>query len=150
MKVGAHYLGEGRCQFTVWAPHVESAAVQILAPEQRTIALTCQLDEQLHLEYWQSIVEQVYPGTLYRYQLNDFEAHPDPASQFQPHGVHGASQVVDHQFEWTDQNWAGIPLESMIFYELHVGTFTPEGTFAAIIPRLKDLKALGINAIELM
>lgn len=150
MKVGAHYLGEGRCQFTVWAPKVDSIAVQILAPEQQTIALTCQHDEQWHLGYWQATVEQVYPGTLYRYLLNDFEAHPDPASYFQPHGVHGPSQVVEHQFEWTDQAWSGVSLEAMIFYELHVGTFTPEGTFEAIIPRLKDLQELGINAIELM
>ena len=145
MKVGAHYLGEGRCEFTVWAPKLNSVAVQILEPEKQVIPLTAQADG-----YWQTIVDNVYPGTSYLYQLNDAEAHPDPASYFQPQGVHGASQVIDHQFDWTDTNWTGLPLESMIFYELHVGTFTPEGTFAAIIPRLQDLRELGINAIELM
>lgn len=144
MKIGAHYLGNGECEFTVWSPTLNSVAVQIL-----------QLEQQVQLKpiadgYWQVKLADVYPGTLYRYRLNEQEAFADPASQFQPEGVHGASQVVDHQFQWTDTGWAGVPLESMIFYELHVGTFTPEGTFNAIIPRLPELRELGINAIEIM
>lgn len=76
---------------------------------------------------------------------------PDPASHFQPQGVHGPSQVIDHSTSpWQDAGWKGVPLAEMIFYELHVGTFTPAGTFAAIIPRLPDLVELGVNAIELM
>ncbi|ALF51963.1 malto-oligosyltrehalose trehalohydrolase [Nostoc piscinale CENA21] len=145
MKIGAHYLGNGECEFTVWSPTLNSVAVEILTPEPQLIPLKPQADG-----YWQIKVNDVYPGTLYRYQLNGQEAFADPASQFQPQGVHGASVVVDHQFEWTDTTWTGVPLESMIFYELHVGTFTPEGTFAAIIPRLPELRELGINAIEIM
>ncbi|MBD2593363.1 malto-oligosyltrehalose trehalohydrolase [Nostoc spongiaeforme FACHB-130] len=145
MKIGAHYLGNGECEFTVWSPTLNSVAVEILTPESQLIPLKPQVEG-----YWQVKVNDVYPGTLYRYQLNEQEAFADPASQFQPQGVHGASVVVDHHFEWTDTTWTGIPLESMIFYELHVGTFTPEGTFAAIIPRLPELRELGINAIEIM
>nr|WP_208492223.1 malto-oligosyltrehalose trehalohydrolase [aff. Roholtiella sp. LEGE 12411] len=145
VKIGAHYLGKEECEFTVWAPTLNSVAVQILMPEQQVIPLKPQAEG-----YWQTKVNDVYPGTLYRYILDDQNAFPDPASQYQPQGVHGPSQIVDQQFEWTDEAWAGIPLESMIFYELHVGTFTPEGTFTAIISRLPDLKELGINAIEIM
>ncbi|WP_414755042.1 malto-oligosyltrehalose trehalohydrolase [Anabaena sp. CCY 9910] len=145
MKIGAHYLGNGECEFTVWSPKLNSVAVQILKPEQQLIPL-----KPIAEGYWQIKVNDVYPGTLYRYQLNDQEAFADPASQYQPEGVHGASEVVDHQFKWTDENWCGVPLESMIFYEVHVGTFTPEGTFTAIIPRLPELRELGINAIEIM
>lgn len=145
MKIGAHYLGEGKCEFRLWAPKLDKVAVQLLTPERQTIPLEPQADG-----YWGDVVTGVYPGTLYRYVLNGYEAHPDPASYYQPQGVHGPSQVVDPQFEWTDQTWRGLPLESLILYELHVGTFTPEGTFEAIIARLPDLRELGVNAIELM
>jgi maltooligosyltrehalose trehalohydrolase len=89
-------------------------------------------------------------GTLYLYQLRDGIERPDPASRSQPQGVHGPSKVVDSTFAWTDDRWVGIPLDRYIFYELHVGTFTPEGTFDAIVPHLEKLKTLGITAIELM
>ncbi|OLP16761.1 malto-oligosyltrehalose trehalohydrolase [Leptolyngbya sp. 'hensonii'] len=145
MKVGAQYLGEGRCAFTVWAPALEQVEVQILAPREAVIPL-----ERRSEGYWQGIVADLYPGALYRYRLNRDGSHPDPASQFQPQGVHGPSQVVDPRFDWTDESWRGIPLEAMVLYELHVGTFTPEGTFAAIIPRLPELRELGVTAIELM
>ncbi len=145
MKIGAHYLGNGECEFTVWSPTLNSVAVQILTPEQQVIPLKPQTDG-----YWQAKVSDVYPSALYKYVVNDENAFADPASQYQPEGVHGPSQVVDHHFEWTDAGWTGVALESMIFYELHVGTFTPEGNFTAIIPRLADLRELGINAIEIM
>ncbi|BAY24795.1 malto-oligosyltrehalose trehalohydrolase [Calothrix sp. NIES-2100] len=145
MKTGANYLGKGECEFTVWSPTLNSVAVQILTPQEQIIPLKPQAEG-----YWQMKVNDVYPGTLYRYVLDGENAFADPASQYQPEGVHGPSQVIDHHFEWTDGDWTGVPIESMIFYELHVGTFTPEGTFTAIIPRLADLKEVGINAIELM
>ena len=76
---------------------------------------------------------------------------PDPASRYQPAGVHGPSQVVDtDQFAWTDSEWPGIPRDQLVLYELHVGTFTPEGTFAAASRRLPDLARLGITGIQLM
>ncbi|MEH2270298.1 MAG: malto-oligosyltrehalose trehalohydrolase [Nostoc sp.] len=145
MRIGANYLGNGECEFTVWSPLLDSVTVQILTPEQQLIPLKPQSEG-----YWHTKVNDVYPGTLYRYVLNGQDTFSDPASQYQPEGVHGPSQIVDHHFEWTDEGWAGVPVESMIFYELHVGTFTPEGTFTAIIPRLAELRELGINAIEIM
>jgi maltooligosyltrehalose trehalohydrolase len=145
VKVGAHYLGNGQCEFTVWAPALEKISVQLLEPKMQSLALERQTEE-----YWHGIAQEVYPGTRYRYQLNDHNAYPDPASQFQPCGVHSPSQVVNPSFDWTDSQWVGVPLDSMILYELHVGTFTLEGTFEAIIPRLPDLQAVGITAIEIM
>ncbi|BAS59134.1 maltooligosyl trehalose hydrolase [Leptolyngbya boryana IAM M-101] len=99
--------------------------------------------------YWSTIVSGIKPGAEYRYRLQS-GTFPDPASQFQPSGVHGASAVVDHRFEWQDSQWQGIKLEDFVIYELHVGAFTPEGTFEAIIPRLQTLKELGVSAIEIM
>ena len=101
--------------------------------------------------YFKILAEDIEPGTLYFYKLSGKEDKPDPASHSQPKDVHGPSEVVDHsKMIWTDAGWAGIPLEEMIIYELHVGTFTPEGTFEAIIPRLEELYQFGVNAIELM
>jgi maltooligosyltrehalose trehalohydrolase len=145
VKIGANYLGNGECEFTVWSPLLDSVTVKILTPEEQLIPLKPQSEG-----YWHTKVNDVYPGTLYRYVLNGQDNFADPASQYQPEGVHGPSQIVDPFFEWTDEGWTGIPVESMIFYEVHVGTFTPEGTFTAIIPRLPELRELGINAIEIM
>ncbi|HEY8461301.1 MAG TPA: malto-oligosyltrehalose trehalohydrolase, partial [Blastocatellia bacterium] len=87
----------------------------------------------------------------YLYRINDEEDRPDPASHFQPLGVHGPSEVVAHdEFAWSDHGWTGVPQERLVIYELHTGAFTPEGTFDAVIPRLPELRALGVTAIELM
>ena len=101
-------------------------------------------------DYHEAIVEGVSPGTLYRFRLQGDQERPDPASRFQPDGVHGPSAVVDASFSWNDANWRGIALEDFIVYELHVGAFTPAGTFEAVIPFLDYLLELGITAIELM
>jgi maltooligosyltrehalose trehalohydrolase len=107
--------------------------------------------EQDEAGYWQTTVEDVPPGSRYWYLLEGGTARPDPASQSQPQGVHGPSEVIDHAaFPWTDAGWEGVPLEDMVIYELHVGTFTPEGTFEAVIPRLAQLAELGVTAVELM
>jgi maltooligosyltrehalose trehalohydrolase len=121
-------------------------SVKLVLPVENIIAM--QKDEA---GYWRAVVGNVSPGTLYYYQLNGKHERPDPTSFYQPNGVHGASQVIDHNvFFWEDSGWQGIRLSEMIMYELHTGTFTPEGTFDAIITRLDDLKDLGINAIEIM
>jgi maltooligosyltrehalose trehalohydrolase len=143
--VGALTLGEGRCRFRVWAPVAESVEVHLQTPHERLVPLA----RRRH-GYHEAIVEGVAPGTLYRYRLDGAMERPDPASRSQPEDVHGPSQVVDTHFDWDDGSWCGIPLREYILYELHVGTFTPEGTFDAIIPHLPALKALGITAIELM
>ena len=100
--------------------------------------------------YFVADVPTARHGTRYQYKLKN-TSYPDPASAYQPDGVHGPSEVVDHRiFPWTDASWRVPPFDELIFYEVHVGTFTPEGTFDAMIPRLSELALLGINALELM
>lgn len=145
MKVGSHYLGNGVCEFILWSPFQERVAVHLVSPE-AILPMTKQ-----ERGYWYLKAEKIEPGTLYYYRLEDGSDKPDPASHFQPQGVHEASEIIDRDnANWQDSNWTGIPLEEMIIYELHVGTFTDEGTFKAIIPRLSDLAELGVNAIEIM
>jgi maltooligosyltrehalose trehalohydrolase len=143
--VGAYYLGDRRCRFRVWAPLVQSVEVLLLGPDARSVPTV-----RRARGYYEALVERVEPGTLYLYRLDGVLERPDPASRCQPQDVHGPSQVVDSRFNWDDGAWWGIPLREYILYELHVGTFTPEGTFEAIIPHLPELKALGVTAIELM
>ena len=146
MRIGAHYLGEGKCEFIVWAPFSEDLKLKIVSPEDRMVSMN--RDRQ---GYWRTVTGGVTPGTRYLYKLNSAESRPDPASNLQPAGVHEASEVVDHTaFHWTDKEWRGIALDEMIIYELHIGTFTPEGTFDAVIGRLDALRSIGVNAIEIM
>lgn len=142
--VGAHYK-DGACHFAVWAPEKESVELIITHPYQKTVTL--QKDEA---GYWQTTVENVEPGLRYWYRIDGEMERPDPASLSQPEGVHKASEVIDRSFAWTDDNWKGLPMEDLIMYELHVGTFTEEGTFESIIGKLDYLVDVGINAIELM
>lgn len=146
MNIGAHYLGEGRCSFIVWSPFAESVAVRLVTPREQLVPMS-----RCEKGCWQTTIEDVFPGATYFFRLNGGTDRPDPASQFQPEGVHGVSQIINHhEFQWTDEAWRGLRLEELVIYELHTGTFTPKGTFAAIIPRLDELKDLGINTIELM
>lgn len=146
MKIGAHYLGDKKCRFTVWAPLLEDLHIRILNPERKEIALL-----KDNNGYWSVTLDNIAAGTQYLYLLPGNALRPDPVSFFQPEGVHNPSAVVDHNaFEWEDLFWKGVSLPEMIIYELHTGTFTKQATFEAIIKRLDDLKELGINAIELM
>jgi maltooligosyltrehalose trehalohydrolase len=130
----------------VYAPRARKIEVRIVSPPERTEALVRDA-----LGYHHGVVEDVFPGNLYLYRLDGAMERPDPASRFLPMGVHGPSQVVDSgAYPWGNPDWAGFPLEAYILYELHVGAFTPEGTFDAVIPRLDSLKDLGVTAIELM
>lgn len=129
--------------FEVWAPLARTVEVRIgealypMKPGDRG--------------WWKADVRDAGPGTDYSFVLDDGGPVPDPRSQWQPCGVHGPSRVLDHStFPWTDQNWQAKPLSSAIFYELHVGTFTPEGTFRSAMERLDYLASLGITHIELM
>ncbi|MFW6181498.1 MAG: malto-oligosyltrehalose trehalohydrolase, partial [Spirochaetota bacterium] len=140
--IGARYRN-GTCAFTLWAPFAESVELELDGGAHRIPMRTDPWG------YWVA-EERVEPGARYRY-LVDGSALPDPASHSQPEGVHGHSQVVDHHaFAWHDTAWRGLPLERYAIYELHTGTFTPEGTFDAVIPRLEELADLGITAVELM
>ena len=139
------YLGDRRCSFRIWAPRAQRVEVRIVAPDQQIIPL-----RKGERGYHEVVAESVVPGALYFYRLDGEKERPDPASRFQPEGVHGPSAVVDLRFSWDDSGWSGLPLVDHIIYELHVGTFTAEGTFAAVIPHLEHLKELGITALELM
>ncbi|NLW08006.1 MAG: malto-oligosyltrehalose trehalohydrolase [Clostridia bacterium] len=146
LNPGATYLGNGCCRFCVWAPRAESVAVRILTPERQEVPLI-----QGERGYFYGDIKGVQPGSLYYYLLDGEKERPDPASRYQPQGVHGPSQVVDTAaFKWSDQCWHGPAQQELVFYELHVGTFTAEGTLAAIIPHLESLRQLGITALELM
>ena len=147
VKIGANYIGSGKCEFMLWASFLDEVVLKIVAPKQHTFKM--QKDKG---GYWRVLAEGIYPGTRYFYQLNNLKSFPDPASFYQPEGVHGASCVIDHSsFDWEGtSSYRGIALKDMIIYELHVGTFTDTGTFEAAIARIKELVGLGINAIEIM
>lgn len=141
---GARYHA-GKTTFTVWSPLAKS--IELVINEQDNYPLASDA-----FGYWTSFaIDAVKPGDHYQYRLNGNELRPDPASLSQPNGVHNASEVVDiHSQDWTDNSWKGINMKDMIIYELHVGTFTPEGTFDGIITKLDYLKDLGINTLEIM
>lgn len=146
MNIGARYKIQKECEFTVWAPFRDKVDIRIFRHQAATYPM--QKDEK---GYWRAQIKKIDSKAKYLYVLDDSLERPDPASFFQPQGVHCPSQVIDQDcFAWRDQNWSNIPLAEMIMYEVHVGTFTPEGTFKAIIPRLNELAELGVNAIELM
>jgi maltooligosyltrehalose trehalohydrolase len=144
--IGANLKDEGVCEFIVWAPLLENISLKIVSPHERLIPMTGS-----DRGYWNVTVEDILPGMRYVYNLEGERERPDPASFFQPRGVHESSQVIDHKaFQWDDSDWRGLALSKMIIYELHVGTFTSDGTFDAAIARLADLKEIGINTIEIM
>ena len=135
-----------KTSFTVWAPLKNSMTLHLLPPNEGVVEMVKDKEG-----YWQIAVDHLPNDTRYFFKPDGEQDLPDPASRYQPEGVHGPSQVIDHsEYKWQDVNWKNLPLEELIIYELHVGTFTPEGNFEAIIPRLDELKSLGINALELM
>lgn len=147
MNIGAFHHGpKDASEFTVWAPLRDRVDVKIVSPEVRIVPM--EKDER---GYWRVEIRNVFSEAQYLYRLDNEQERPDPASRYQPYGVHGPSQVVDHAaFTWEDREWNGVQLLDFILYEIHAGTFTQEGTFDAIIPHLDYLKELGITAIELM
>lgn len=143
-RLGAVLAADGRCRFRVWAPHSAAVDLQLL-DDRRTLAMTAH-----PRGYHELVVEDVRPGARYLFQLEGGTQRPDPASYAQPSGVHEASAVVDPQFDWHDAAWRAPPWEAFIIYELHVGTFTRAGTFAAAADRLPELVALGVTCVEIM
>jgi maltooligosyltrehalose trehalohydrolase len=145
-RLGAHYLGGGRCEIVVWAPRANKVELKIVSPQERWVRLA-----PSERGYYQANVEDLYPGASYVFRLDGTKEHPDPVSRYQPSGVHQPSQLTDlRAFRRKNAQWSGLDLEKYVLYELHVGTFTAEGTFDAILPRLDELKSLGITAVELM
>ena len=143
MPHGAEIGADGRVQFRLWAPGC--AQIEVALSGGPTLAL------EPGESGWHTLAtDQAAPGTLYQYVLPDGLRVPDPASRFQPSDVHGPSEVIDPtSFAWADE-FAGRPWTEAVVYELHVGAFTPEGTFAAAVGKLDHLASLGVTAIEIM
>jgi maltooligosyltrehalose trehalohydrolase len=134
-------------RFRLYAPDAQEVTLEIKIPGKEDLLLAMTPGAEGVFERY---AEGIGPGSRYRYRVGG-TLYPDPASRFQPEGVHGPSEVVDADaFAWRHSDWKGRPLEQMVIYELHVGTFTPEGTYEAVASRLKYLRDLGVNTIELM
>ena len=147
MPAGAEVLAGGKgVHFRVWAPDHEKVDVLLYDPTERAFSLSPEPSSG----YFSALFDEVSAGTLYRYRLSG-DTFPDPASRFQPNGPHQPSQVIDPDtFEWTDPAWRGLGLRGQVLYEMHVGTFTPEGTWASAATKLEFLRDLGITVIEVM
>ncbi|MEZ0273574.1 MAG: malto-oligosyltrehalose trehalohydrolase, partial [Roseimicrobium sp.] len=148
--MGPELRGEAGTHFRVWAPACQHVAV--LLGKDATVEAH-EIRKPLEPEgngYFSGLVREASPGMIYRFEV-DTGAFPDPASHFQPDGPHGPSQLIDGKsFPWTDQDWKGVPQEGQIIYEMHLGTFTPEGTWTAATAQLPELAKLGVTLLELM
>jgi maltooligosyltrehalose trehalohydrolase len=140
-RPGAHPEDGRGTTFRVWAPFAEACDLELNGARAGLEPLG---------GGWFGAVREAAPGDRYGFALDGGEVLPDPASGWQPDGVHERSAVVQAGHGWSDAGWRGMPLEQLVLYELHVGTFTPEGTFDAAIPRLPELAELGVTAIELL
>lgn len=148
MPFGAQVLAGGQVRFRLWAPaarRVELVLESAAGPARRLPLEKC-------AGGWVELATaEARAGSRYRFCLDGETPVPDPASRRNPRGVHGPSEVVDPEaFEWTDHDWRARPWQESVVYELHVGTFTPGGTFAAVARKLEHLERLGVTAIELM
>lgn len=145
--LGAEITPQG-VHYCTWSPDSERVDVEI--------GFTGAVNRFLRMEsdacgYHRVLDSLGRSGDKYKFRLNEGESFPDPASRAQAEGVHGASRVVDHRFyEWHDETWVRPAFRDLVIYEIHIGTFTSEGTFRAAIDRLRHLRQLGVNAIELM
>lgn len=142
--LGAFPLTNSVTRFCVWAPATQQVSVWL--PDQDRLVPMSPRSGGYHV----AEIEGAGIGDRYLFRLGNQTNRPDPASRYQPEGVHGPSQIVSRDFEWNDQSWPGVSTQDMIIYELHVGTFTADGTCLAAIDRLDQLIELGVNTIELM
>jgi maltooligosyltrehalose trehalohydrolase len=143
MPFGAERRGDYTVRFRLWAP--KALKVDIQVGDERELPMS-RLDDG-----WFELVTKAPAGAHYGFKIDDEHVVPDPASRFQPLGVHGASEVIDPlAFDWQDSDWQGRRWDEAAIYELHVGTFSPEGTFAAAEAKLDYLANLGVTAVELM
>ena len=139
---------EGELRFRVWAPDARSVEVAFEDVDGKELAPALPLTGDAD-GYFSGSTDG--GATLYKYRVDGAGPWPDPCSRYQPHGVHGPSQVVDPAaFTWTDTRWPGIDIEGQVIYELHIGTFTAAGTFDAAIDKLEYLRDLGVTLIEVM
>jgi malto-oligosyltrehalose trehalohydrolase len=144
MPFGAELRDDGTVRFRLWAPKASSVTLQLRDAE-RGLPMS-RLDGG-----WFELATEAGVGSQYSFKIDDQQLVPDPASRFQPSGVHGPSELIDPlAYEWRDADWRGRPWDEAVIYELHVGTFSPEGTFAGVEAKLDYLAGLGVTAIELM
>ncbi|MGZ8393846.1 MAG: alpha-amylase family glycosyl hydrolase, partial [Nitrospira sp.] len=144
---GAVIAADGAMEWRVWAPNAKTVDLILFDESQRKVQAMTPEPHGYFLYRRQAVSD----GQRYAYALDQGPERGDPASRWQPDGVAGSSAVVlPSSFQWSDDGWGGVLREHFVFYELHVGTFTPEGTFDAVIPRLPALRELGITAVELM
>ena len=147
MPFGAQCRDDGSVRFRLWAPaarQVELCFGDVNPPAYLPL-------DQRDNGWFELVTDAVRPGTQYRFRIDHAQKVPDPASRFQPRDVHGPSEIIDpDSFFWLDRAWQGRKWEEAVIYELHVGTFTPRGTFLAACERLDYLADLGITALELM
>ena len=146
-RCGAVGSPDGSVLLRVWAPAAKRVGLVLIdGAARREVAM--QPEEGGYHRHEEADVPE---GRRYAFRLDGGPERPDPCSLWQPEGVHGPSAVVlPDRFAWTDGGWKGVRREDLVFYELHVGTFTPEGTFDGVIPRLRDLRELGVTAVEIM
>jgi maltooligosyltrehalose trehalohydrolase len=146
-RCGATGSGDGSIRWRVWAPKAERVGLVLIDGAARREVLMQKEEGGYH----HHVEAGVSPGRRYAYRLGDGPERPDPCSLWQPEGAQGPSAVLlPERFSWTDRDWKGVRRQDLVFYELHVGTFSKEGTFDAIIPRLHDLRDLGVTAVEIL
>ena len=147
MPFGAECRDDGNTRFRLWAPTAKRVEVNI---EEKSRVIQIPLESRAD-GWFELLTEAAKTGTRYSFRINGEQLVPDPASRFQPFDVHQPSEVIDpNAFDWRDDNWRGRPWEEAVLYELHIGTFTPLGTFAGVRDRIDYLADLGVTAIELM
>jgi maltooligosyltrehalose trehalohydrolase len=147
LPFGAELTESGAVVFRLWAPKAREVELVLTGPSApQSTPMRSSGDGWFTLE-----THAAHPGSLYKYRIDDAQEVPDPASRFNPQGVHGPSEVIDPgAYVWDDATWRAPSWHTAVIYELHVGTFDPAGTYAAIIPRLPQLVRLGVTAIELL
>ncbi|HTE34470.1 MAG TPA: malto-oligosyltrehalose trehalohydrolase [Chryseolinea sp.] len=144
-SIGINFSSRGESEVMVWAPHAQEVSVILAGVDERIVLI-----KRDH-GYFSCITSKLKPGDRYFLELDQRHRYADPASQFQPEGIVGPSEIFNpHHFRWNDDRWTNIPLKDYLFYEIHTGTFTPSGTFSGVQEKLAYLKDLGITAIELM
>jgi len=147
LAAGADVQPDGSTHFRVWAPRPREVRLVIHREAEQDLEIPLEPDGAGYLS---ARVPDAGAGTRYRYRV-DGRLFADPASRFQPEGTFGPSEVIDpSRYAWKDRSWRGISIEGQVLYEVHLGTFTPEGTWQAAAARLPDVKAIGVTAIELM
>ena len=144
-SLGINFHENATPTIKVWAPHARSLTLEVDGKNNTPLM-------KVQYGFWQAKCPEVNPGDRYKLKINNKDQFPDPASLSQPDGVHDSSEAIDLNFirSIRDENWKGISTRDLIIYELHIGTFSPEGTFSALTEKIGYLKELGINAIKIM